>query len=119
MADSVSSPLDLGTNDDVLALLDAMLDQGGSATVVEWAQKELRPDREIRCDGRRGIIVDRSVWSVDKSGQLGHHALLAPLTDEQYGRSEVFSVWSRPQAKEPVLVRVRTLVAPKEESAHP
>lgn len=109
------APLDLGDNDEMISHLDSLVRLGGTAAVTKWAERELRPGRQITYVGRRGTdvetveIADRSVWKLDDSGKPSSDALLEPLTDEKFGTSEVFGVWSRPQAEEPFALRIRSV----------
>ncbi|HLP88508.1 MAG TPA: hypothetical protein VK184_07955 [Nostocaceae cyanobacterium] len=114
---STLPPLELGSNEDVLKLLDSLYQQGGIPSVVKWAKEELQPGRPIVYKGRINdedvetkIIYDRSIWLLDDQGQATDEAQLPPLTDENYGESEFFSSWSRPRVKEPFVLRLRTWV---------
>ena len=109
-------PLDLGNSATVLDQLDALERLGGTQAVAQWAERELPPGRRVTYTGRRGgtaetvVLADRSVWRLQPDGRPSPDAILAPLTDEAYGESEVFAVWSRPQADEPFALRLRALV---------
>jgi hypothetical protein len=76
----------------------------------------MQPGRQIGYAGRHGpatehaIIADRSLWRIDQQGRPSGEAVVSPLTDETFGTSELFAVWSRPMAKEPFLVRLRTRI---------
>jgi len=113
---SAGAPLDLGDNDEMMKYLDSLVQLGGTSAVVKWAERELRPGRQITYIGRKGSepetveIADRSIWKLDDSGKPSSTALLAPLTDEAFGASEVFGVWARPQADEPFALRIRSIV---------
>lgn len=107
------SPLQLGTVDDVINRLDTLDREGGIKAVAEWVEKELQPGRQIIYKGRIDnnietvAIYDRSVWRLDNQGQISNKAILLPLTNEKYGETEVFGLWSRPRAKEPFVLRLR------------
>ncbi|NET61147.1 MAG: hypothetical protein F6K47_34975 [Symploca sp. SIO2E6] len=111
-------PLQLGSSEQVLSLMDSLYQEGGTQAVVKWAEQELQPGRQIRYQGRIGdkvetaVIYDRSIWRLDEQGKLSDEALLSPLTDEKFGESEVFALWSRPQVEEPFLLRLRTWINP-------
>jgi hypothetical protein len=111
-------PLQLGSSEQVLNLMDSLYQEGGTQAVVKWAEQELQPGRQIRYKGRIGekvetpVIYDRSIWRLDEQGKLSNEALLSPLTDEKFGESEVFALWSRPHAEEPFLLRLRTWINP-------
>jgi len=112
---AAGAPLDLGDNDELMKYLDSLVQLGGTDAVVKWAERELRPGRHITYVGRKGSepetveIADRSIWKLDDTGKPSSTALLAPLTDEKFGASEVFGVWARPQADEPFALRIRSL----------
>lgn len=105
--------LDLGSSDNLLAFVESLNNERGVQAVVEWAEKELRPGRQISYGGQNeglkfGVIHDRSLWRLDLSGGGTKEALLPPLTDEKFDESELFGVWAWPLAPEPFLLRIRT-----------
>jgi hypothetical protein len=105
--------LELGSSDDVLALLDSLYRDGGLQAVADWTRRELQPGRQISYRGRRGaevetaIVYDRSLWRLE-AGQPHGEPVVPPVTDEKFGESELFAIWSRPLAKEPFALRLRT-----------
>jgi hypothetical protein len=108
--DSEPPVLDLGSSDAMLARLDSLDQQGGLNAVADWVQRNLQPGKQIAYKGGEAelaIIYDRSVWRIDQKGQPIGEAVVPPLTDEKFGSSKIFAVWSRPMAKDPFLVRLR------------
>jgi hypothetical protein len=105
--------LPMGTVDDVLNQLDMLDQKGGTNAVSQWAEQELQPGRQITYKGRIDDgeetvrIYDRSIWRLDEQGQISKDAILAPLTEEKYGESEIFTTWTRGRAKEPFVLRLR------------
>jgi len=108
--------LDLANSEAMLALLDSLDRRGGLKAVADWVRGELQPGRQIHYAGRQGpaiehaFVADRSLWRIDQQGRPSGEAVVSPVTDETFGTSELFAVWSRPMAKEPFLVRLRTRI---------
>ena len=112
-------PLDLGHSQDVLDYLDSLDRMGGVRAVVQWAERELQPGRQVRYTDTVGdaattmVLADRSIWRLDDRGNVSSDALLPPLTDERFGESAVFAVLSRPHAEQPYSLRLRRVLEPK------
>ena len=118
-ARSALPPLDLGNSQDLLDYLDSLDRLGGAQAVVQWAERELQPGRQVRYASPVGdeseilVLADRSIWRLNEDGKPSSEALLSPLTDEQYGESAVFAMLSRPHAEEPYSLRLRRVLEPK------
>ncbi|MGF6545859.1 hypothetical protein [Paraburkholderia youngii] len=106
--------LDLGSTNEIFELLDRLIAEGGTGAVAEWVVRELQPGREVRYARHpdivpeQAVIYDRSMWRIGQGGEPYGPPVVAALTDENFEDSEIFALWSRPLAKEPFLIRVRT-----------
>jgi hypothetical protein len=109
-------PLKLGSDNDVDKLLDSLYQQGGIQNVIEWAEKELQPGRQIIYynndvpsleipDGAALFLKNRAVermFSQDNTLEL-----LPPLSNiENPHNYDIILNFDRPNLKEPLTLMV-------------